>query len=360
MSRFISKFVLFLLMAASAAHGQILTNQSANRSVDIRVTLSFDDGSSITGNVSTGQNQAGSGHERDTAVGQQSTEVAANLQIHVELQDSFGGNIDEKSPSGEGQVLFHVRNGGSYRIRVRGAEIEETVLDNVEPALGDRMLNIRLHRKGAKGLDSANKAIVPAKRLQAPKAALREVEKGDRALAAGDLHKARQAFEKAIELYPDYDIPYNNLGVVLMQSGDSEGGRRAFEKAIQLNDQFSRAYANLARIELAGKRYSQADDLISKAIAGDPLNAQALCLGTQSAYFSGKLDGAISYAKTLHTVSHKDCPIAHYLAGQAFATKNLPDDAIQEFELFLKEAPQDPNATKARQQIAQLKVRAQR
>ncbi|MCU1286538.1 MAG: repeat protein [Acidobacteriales bacterium] len=351
-------FLFLLLLTGTTLEGQIVSAQSANRIVNMQITLAFDDGSNFSGSISTGQNQPAAGHERDTTAGQPSSDVAANLQIHVQLQDSFGANLDEKSPNGEGQVLFTVRNGGSYRIRVRGPDIEETVLDNVEPALGDRMLNIRLHRKGAKGsLATTGSGVVAAKRLKAPPAAVKEVEKGDKALAAGDLPKARQSFEKAIEIYPDYDIPYNNLGVILMQTGDAEGGRRAFEKAIQLNENFTRAYTNLARIELSGQHYSEADKAVVKALVNEPLNAQALCLGVQAAYLSGRLDGAVSYAKTLHTISHKECAIGHYFAARALIGNKLPDQAIEELEMFLKEAPTDTNAPDAQLKLEQLKHR---
>ncbi|MEO5935611.1 MAG: tetratricopeptide repeat protein, partial [Terriglobales bacterium] len=284
--------LLLLAPVASPAQISIPSTRTAEM-VELRVSLNFGDGSSISSPASgsiagvTATTRGGGGRP---GLGGDS---ASSLQIRVQLQDGFGDVVDERNPDRQGLVTFRVRNGSTYRLRVFGPEIEETWVERVEPNRGDRYMSVTLQRKGVKPiLASPSTATVPAIRLAIPSNAQKEFDKGAEALADGNLKKARQQFEKAIELYPQYDQAYNNLGVVYMQSEQPDEGRKAFEKALALNDSFSRAYINLAKIELGAKNFARANQLLQKALVGDPLNPQGLFLGVQAGVFSGQPDVA--------------------------------------------------------------------
>ena len=55
-------------------------------------------------------------------------------------------------------------------------------------------------------------------------------------------------YEKAIQLDAEYDIPYNNLGVIYLDTmGDVSKAMDLFQQAIQLNENYALAYYNLGR-----------------------------------------------------------------------------------------------------------------
>lgn len=57
-----------------------------------------------------------------------------------------------------------------------------------------------------------------------------------------------QTYRKAIEADPEYDVPYNNLGVVYLDNlNDIAQAKPLFEQAIQCNDRYTMAYYNLGR-----------------------------------------------------------------------------------------------------------------
>lgn len=60
-----------------------------------------------------------------------------------------------------------------------------------------------------------------------------------------DLIGAAQAFERAIELKPDYVAAINNLGIVKKDLGDIEQGIVCFEQALQFNPSFASCFSNL-------------------------------------------------------------------------------------------------------------------
>src|SRR5262249_33621352 len=147
--------------------------------------------------------------------------AGADMQIRVQLQDAFGSStLQESSPSSDGRVTFRVCSKVNYRVRVFGPDIDEALVEDVDPGRTDRIMNIMLHHKRSTVQPNAGTAMVSAKRLQVPPKAQKELDKGNEALKNKRLDDARSHYTKAIELYPGFDEAENNLGITLMQEGD--------------------------------------------------------------------------------------------------------------------------------------------
>ena len=64
----------------------------------------------------------------------------------------------------------------------------------------------------------------------------------------GDIETAIKEYELAIRYYKDYDIAYNNLGVIYLDDlGHVKKAAELFQKAINCNENYALAYYNLAR-----------------------------------------------------------------------------------------------------------------
>jgi tetratricopeptide (TPR) repeat protein len=361
MFRLLIGLLLFALIS-SPASAQIC-GRSDGPPTDMQVQLSIeapDDNPDGAPAATAGGNIAGDvSHRSGGTSGKNNQEFTPNLQIRVQLLDAYGSNLQESPPNTEGKVVFRVCSRLRYRLRVTGADLEETTTDNLDPGRGDRIVNLALHHKRTRRSEPKHGGMVDASRLKIPRNAQKELDKGNAALASGNSIAARQNFEKAIELYPEFDQAYNNLGVILMQSGDNEAGKKAFEKAIDINDHFARAYVNLAKLAISEKDYSKASDLAGKALRTEPLNPGALFVAVEASYFSGRFNDTIAYTKTLHSLPHEKFGLAHFLSGKSLQSQNLPAEAIAEYELFLKEDPKDPNVPMATQAITQLRASTQ-
>ena len=336
-------------------------SRAAGTPMEMQVHLSFDDSSASrdeSASVSGIGVDTDPTHRMAGASGQQSQEFPMGLQVRVQLQDVYGGNLSETSPSGEGRASFSVCSRLSYRIRVYGPNIEEAFVENVEPGRGDRILNIELHHKRDRAGQRSDSATVSAGRLKVPRKAMKELEIGNQRLVQGKLLEARQHLEKAIALYPRFDQAFNNLGVVLMQSGDPQAGKRAFEKAVQINEHFARAYVNLAKIALDAKDFAKAHEFAQGALRSEPLSPGALFVGAESAYFSGSGSEAVAYTRTLHSLPHEHLGLVHFMSAKVLQEQNLPGQAMAEYELFLKEEPGDSNVPAARLSLLRLQSQA--
>jgi tetratricopeptide (TPR) repeat protein len=93
---------------------------------------------------------------------------------------------------------------------------------------------------------------------------------GGALLKEGDLEGAHEAFLEAIELYPQDQRNYANIGVIYLKQGDTEQGIEWFTKAIEVNPDYVRGYFNLGTLMIQMGRYQQAANLFSKALEIEP------------------------------------------------------------------------------------------
>ncbi len=279
----------------------------------------------------------------------------AGARLTVQLMDGFGSPEAEKITNEEGMVEFRTIS-GIHRLRVIGPEIVEYNGNvEIETAEARRLEIVRVRRKpDAASVSPPGAGTVPAIRLKVPTSARKEFEKGTHALENKHWEEAKTRLEKAVALYPDYDLAYNSLGVAAMGLGDVEGARRAFEKAINLNENFSAAYRNLARILLSEDKYAEAEALLGKSLQGEPLNTWALTNVAYAQLLIHKFDEAIINARKVHALPHEGFANAHVIAAKALEATRRPQQALAEYQLYLKEDPYGPNANRAREAVARI------
>jgi len=197
-------------------------------------------------------------------------------------------------------------------------------------------------------------ATVSQASLKVPKKASKELDRGGEAFQQGDWKAAVEHYEKAIALYPEYAVAYNNLGSAYVKSGDYDKARESYEKAVGIDSHLASAYVNLARLLQVQKRLPEAEEQLSKALALEPTQPETLTMLALVQFREGKLDEAIANARKVHSGDPDPYPVAHYIAAVALQAKQDQAGAQAEYELFLKESPNDPNAPRARAALKEL------
>ncbi len=76
------------------------------------------------------------------------------------------------------------------------------------------------------------------------------------------IENAIEFYTRAIDIEPDYEIAYNNLGVVYFDGlNDAERAKPCFEAALKLNNNYTMAHFNMARyFETKGNKVSAANE----------------------------------------------------------------------------------------------------
>jgi tetratricopeptide (TPR) repeat protein len=321
----------------------------------VQVQLTFADQASEDshGSASTPNDSTRRG---DAAGAERSHDFSTNMQIQVVLEDPLGGMLQEFSPNADGQVRMTVCKNGIYRLRVTGPTIEEAVLDDLEPNRGDKLVTVVLHRKSTKAEQASRRATISARGLRVPGKAQKELERGDVALQQGKLEDARKHYIKAIEIYANFEEAEDELGVVLMREGKRMEGKAAFERALAMNDRFAPACVNLAKIAIDDRRFGDAYIFAKRALTTEPLNPGGLFVAAEAAFFTKEYRETVIYTRSLHSLPHKPYALAHLLAAKSLEAQNQPDAAISEYQIFLNEDPEDPNAERARDRLRLLQL----
>jgi tetratricopeptide (TPR) repeat protein len=197
-------------------------------------------------------------------------------------------------------------------------------------------------------------AVTSATELRIPSDAQKAFHKGLDAWEHHDLARAAEYFEKAIAIYPAYDTAYNNLGVMYYQSNQVDKARTAFEKSVALNDKNADADRNLARILISDGNFSRAEELLKKSLMVEPLNPVTLTLLCVAQIETGDTEGALATARKTHQLPHEGYPLVHYIAGRALEQEGKPQQAYNEYETYLSEAPNGAEAAQVRSALARL------
>ena len=338
--------VLFALLALIIPPA---LSQSA-QNVQFKVTLVWANGDRLTDKQDVKGMPGVQGSSRDAGGQPIRGDAVSNMSIRIAVLNDVGQTVTETSPTSQGDATFTVVGGVknaqgqtipvTFRVRVYGADIEEENIENVVPAEGDRMLTVRIRRKGENNNPSGG-GVVSANALRIPRKAEKEFDRGDKALIKKSYEEARAYFQKAIVLYPSYDEAYNGLGATLVQMGDIDAAQKAFQKSIQVNDKYAPGYRNLALIAARNKDFVQASSLLQHSLTLEPLNVEALSRLAQFDYILGKDTEVPDLVHKLHSIPHDGQALAHFAAASSLERMSKPDEAIGEYTLFLKEASAD-------------------
>jgi len=280
---------------------------------------------------------------------------------NVELMDPVGGSseTDKSLTDQDGRVDFNTVT-GQHRIRITA--------DGAIPYEGDFQIGeaetfhaetFRLRRKpdaqqSAVDTKNAGTATVPLVRLKVPDKARKEFERGSKALEQKNWADARKNFQAAIEHYSDYDLAYNGLGVASTELKDKPAALQAFHKAIGLNDKFAEAQRNLARILLSDHDFEQVAALLEQSLVSEPNNAWALTNAAYAELELHRFKQAAEHALQVHALPHQRLANAHVIAAYALQELGEPQQAAEQWKLYLKEDPSGPNARRAQDEISRL------
>ncbi len=282
--------------------------------------------------------------------------------LRVELDDARGMQLRANVTDPSGEAHFGIAlSEGNYQVVITGPSILDTSFSfQVHHREGSSLQIVQVRPKPpGNSAPLASRATVSAVDLKIPANALKEFKRGTDAMARQDWGEAQKRLEKAIELYPNYVGAYNNLGVVFTKRGEAEKGQAAFEKAVAINSNYAPGYLNLARIASSQAKYPQPEEYLKKSVSLNPGNPEALFLLAQTEFVNQHYEDAIRDARAVHSLPHRDYAEAHYICAMALQATGRPDEAREEYKIFLAEDPDAPEAGQVRQRLQVLGERSQ-
>jgi tetratricopeptide (TPR) repeat protein len=258
-----------------------------------------------------------------------------------------------------GEVEFLGVPAGNYHVQVSGDGIETTSSDSFEVdqrrggAQSQYVTVRRLEESGPKPV-SAKSTMVSAADLKVPQQARKELDKANESMAQKNWKKAKEHLDKALALDATYVTAYNNLAVLYAKTDDLPKEEEALKKAISLDEHYAPPLLNYGKLSIRQKNFPQAEALLQKEVALDPNNPESLLLLAHAEYMNRHFEAAISSAAQAHTSSPEHASFVHYIAARAYQQTNQQQQALMQFEAFLKEEPKGPRADHVRGEMAKI------
>lgn len=297
----------------------------------------------------------------------------AGEQLRVDLLNGSGILASQAFTDSSGRAILQVQGQGGYIVKVTGPGIQDGASESFEvfncPNHCMRQVFLRVKPTGEAAQSGSkqsgntktkstatpsNPSLASAAELRVPQNARKDFDQGLAAWQKGAYQQAAEKFEKAVAEYPEYDTAYNNLGVMYAHLGQNDKSMAAFRRAVELNDKNGDADRNLARLLMRQNDYPRAEELLNKALAVQAPDAATLTMLAISEIKDDKPDEAIRDAQKVHTLSHEGYSLVHYIAGEALEEKHEYSQAKAEYALYLKEAPNGPEAPQVKSALERL------
>jgi tetratricopeptide (TPR) repeat protein len=279
--------------------------------------------------------------------------------IKVQLTTGVGTLITENFTDSSGMTRFTNVAPGTYRVRASGIGYQDIESDIFEVHDGESVSFQYLEMKPDEA--AMKKAVAPggaisAYALNVPDKARDQFLKGMELLKKNKHEEGMKKLAQATQTYPHYAEAWYWMGVASVPA-DMAAAKMYFEKALDADDDFLPTYPRYARLLIHEKDLARAEKLLTKSTGVNPQAAEDLFLLSYVQLLENRPADSIRTATRVHGMEHEKFPLVHIVAGEAYARTGENAKATEEFEIYLKEAPQGDQAEQARKAIAALQAR---
>jgi tetratricopeptide (TPR) repeat protein len=180
------------------------------------------------------------------------------------------------------------------------------------------------------------------------------LDKGRAAVAEKKTDAAITHLQKAIRIYPDYYEAHLMLGQLYMEASEWEKAEASLKEAVRIDPKAVSALTSLGEVYRREKKYADAEKILEQALKLDNNSWESnFTLGR--IYWELKdIPKAGRYvARSIEL--QPNMAEGHLLAGNIFMRAGLPDNALIEYEEYLRLAPKGEFSAQAQTLVDKLK-----
>ena len=213
-------------------------------------------------------------------------------------------------------------------------------------------LSIRLQLKGRV---IAITGILNAEFASVPKPALVHYDKAAEQARTGDHLGAIEELKLAIREYASFMQAFNELGVQYLKLNQLKNADEAFQSALKINPDAIAALVNRGITNFMMKRYGEAVPILRKALAKNERSAVGHYFLGQALANLGRFEEAEKELLASLELGKEQMKEAHRILAIIYSSRGAKKQAAAELEVYLKLAPDAPDAEKLRTTIRKLK-----
>lgn len=268
--------------------------------------------------------------------------------IYLKLEpESAGGLIQTATTDSAGHFAFAgqgIGAGGNYEISidVQGFEpVHKLVMLTGPETYVSITLVPKPTKKGAAG------SIVSAVRPAVPSRALAQFQAGLQNLDEGKTSRAERAFQKAIQIDPQYAPSYLQLSAIYADQHRFPEARKAIDRAVRIEKPSSESYGYLGYLYMMEKQPEKARQSFQKSLRMEPKNWFAQLELGRLRY--GQKDYAAAYPHFLAARKlHPQIASVHLMLYDDLIHLNKYKAALAELDAFVSRFPKNPQAARMR------------
>ncbi len=287
----------------------------------------------------------------------------ANDRMKVFIEGMNGLKRDMLSDK-DGNYEFRGMSGGRYRIYAINPNVPEQYCDPIEAdtnrAYSNRLqvdVNLRLPmNKENKG---ANPGVVSASEASQniPKPALKAFEQGLKLQKDNKGEQALNAFNQAIELYPEYFQALTERANLLMGRNQLTEAAADFERALKLNQKYVPALRGLGYCQIQQKHLEAAVSNLENAFVLDPKSPLTLMLLGYANLSLGRFEPARQCLEEALKMGPESAARAHVYLAEVFAQEKKYKEAADSIRKYLTLKPNAADADNLRKMEADWRTR---
>ena len=251
-----------------------------------------------------------------------------------------------------GKFVFKKVPEGLYKLMVGGPRREQQRTIEVRPAFADARgrIDIKIELKDGPAPNDRFKVGVAG--LAVSPKAVDELHRAND--ARGDVEKARQHLQKAIEISPNFEEALNNLGTYYYRDGRFDTAANLFQRALKANPNSFSAQVNLGGALISLGDYSHSLDENLKAVAMRPDDALAQAQTGESFFYLMRYGEALTHLQKAKHLAPVSFALPGIFIGQIHAIQGDTSGAIVEYREFLKIHPGHPSTAFVERQLLEL------
>ena len=275
------------------------------------------------------------------------------FNILVRLDRFDGGAVEQQYTDRNGRFRFSGLRPLTYIVSIHTAGFEDEQQQIELVTKNNDYLIFTLKPDGSAHAPSSDPAVILDAKV--PPAAREEFERARTALLdEGRTEKGIPHLEKAISLYPAFLEAEMMLGTAYMDARQWEKAERALRRAMEINPKLAAAYFALGELYRQQKKYGEAEKVLLDGLKLEDKSWQGhLTLGrvymeTGTIAKAGPQVGRALQLKP-------DLAEGHLLAGNILLRARQLENALTEFEEYLRLSPKGELSGQTRELVQKIK-----
>ncbi|HEX5707443.1 MAG TPA: tetratricopeptide repeat protein [Pyrinomonadaceae bacterium] len=283
--------------------------------------------------------------------------MRVDKRVKVRISGSSGHTLFAWTDD-NGNFVFRRLAGGTYHLTVDAGPEFQTATETVDiftrganSVTQPVYIQLRYREKGAEKTGTVNAGLAGV-----PKNALKEYEKAQRAAREGDGKRAVESLRKAVELYPEFMLAFNDLGLVYFRLNQLDDAAEALRTAIKLAPENTTPVLNYGIVLFYQKQYAQAEEQLRAVLKKRDTAAKAHLFLGRALIRQTKYGEAEQSLRRAVELGGPEVNEGYRFLGGIYMETGDNKRAVEALDKYLSLEPNARDAEAVRQIVAKLRT----